>query len=150
MAWGRVHWISHGGKHRPNQKIAWERQVELTANEDYPAKYKPGVPIRQLEESVVERWPEMENEHSPIVLKRGRSVLPVGDWTKVYMICDDEIGASNGHSTDIVIVQWDQEPTGCLHGRPISERELIELLRRKNPNELAEYHRLRGELRRAP
>ena len=49
------------------------------------------------------------------------------------------IGASQGEETNLVRVEWNPDPTGAYHGRPISEKELLEELRAINPAELAAY-----------
>jgi hypothetical protein len=56
-----------------------------------------------------------------------------------YREYSEVIGASQGEETNLVRVEWNPDPTGAYHGRPISEKELLEELRAINPAELAAY-----------
>lgn len=140
MAWGPIDWQHHNHKHGPASGDDWVRR---TGEGRRIAKYAPGTDVELLERSVVEHT---RDEAGNLILTNGRAVFADG-FSQVYMVCDRDIGASLGEWTDIVRVEW-TDPHGFLHGRPITEDELIEQLQRENPPELDYYREWRAEVER--
>jgi RHS repeat-associated protein len=101
-----VTWSSYAGKHTSSRNVPWKKIVEATTTG--PAKYRPGINIRQLEEAV---W------------KNGTPVCNGKPW-KVAEFSSD-IGASGGRASRWVRVE---ESGGAIHGHPITPEEFYKLL----------------------
>ena len=67
----------------------------------------------------------------------GELICERGNERFYYIVMDDIIGASSGEETNLVKVQ--RSISGPVHGYPITRDELIEQLRKNNPEELDNF-----------
>lgn len=145
MSWGKANWHRYRDKHAPKANRPWLDTIKYTKS--YEAKYGLGVNIQTLEMSAVEC--EVAHDTGEIRLTNPLcgKIHPGNDFSELYLVCDRIIGASDGKETDIVLVQWDEEPLGSVHGHPITEEDLLRKLRRHNFDEIDHYREIRRKVR---
>jgi hypothetical protein len=104
----KIEWTNHGWKHKPQQNVPWKKIVENTRDRKFPAKYKPGIEIEQLEKTVWDRGVSCKS--------------PDGQVWKA-MKFENIVGASNGQETNCVVVK---NHSNMIHGHPITAEQFLQ------------------------
>jgi hypothetical protein len=130
MPWDKKNWVALR-KHEPRGgKIEWEEVVKDTGEKNEWARFKNDIPVKTAEKF----QKDFESE--------GRLISDRGHERYYYVICSEIIGASEGQETKIVKVKWLE--SGTVHGQPYAESQLLQDLKKLNPQEHA-YYLKKGE-----
>ena len=142
--WANRTWTDHRNKHAPPQpRLPWPQVVAGTDESQGPAgvaRYHPqitrerwrAIELRTIEPGAVERAiaeearPDWEIP-TPEPIKKRRFAREVGDLERGGSF---PLGASEGEETNWVYVEWQANPQGVVHGRPILESRVRELRRK--------------------
>ena len=132
MPWTQRNWVAYFGRHSAKVNRPWREQIARTKNST--ARYKGRVPQQSVETQALP--------------PTGHLIYEQNNLRIYYLEFPFIVGASLGEETNIVRVEWNADPLGSYHGRPMSEDELIDDLKEFNKNELVNYQKRKLENRR--